>query len=53
MTIALYELESDDPNDIAAYQACYGTDVSISYVPVDGGVHPGRGRARRRSTSSS
>ncbi len=43
VTIALYELESDDPNDIAAYQACYGTNVGISYVRVDGGVRPGPG----------
>ena len=43
VTIAAYELESDDPADIAAYQACYGTDTSISYVSVDGGVRPGPG----------
>jgi subtilase family serine protease len=42
-TIAIYELESNDPNDIAAYQACYGTDASVSYVPVDGGAGSGPG----------
>jgi subtilase family serine protease len=43
VTIALYELESDDPADISAYQACYGTDTSVSYVPVDGGAGTGPG----------
>jgi subtilase family serine protease len=37
VTIAEYELEPNDPNDIAAYQACYGTHASVSYVQVDGG----------------
>ncbi len=36
-TIALYELESLSPADVAAYQACYGTAVPFSYVKVD---HP-------------
>lgn len=36
-TIALYELESFSPSDIATYQACYGTATSVSQVPVDGG----------------
>ena len=36
-TIALYELESLSPADVAAYQACYGTTVRFSYVHVD---HP-------------
>ncbi len=43
VTIDVYELEPDDPSDIAAYQACYGTNVSITYVPVDGGVRSGPG----------
>ena len=42
-TVAVYELESDDPADIAAYQACYGTSAAVSYVPIDGGVAPGPG----------
>ena len=42
-TIALYELEPYDPNDIAAYQACYGTSTSVSDVPVDGGAGSGAG----------
>jgi subtilase family serine protease len=42
-TIAVYELEPDDPTDIAAYQACYGTDASVSYIPVDGGAGTGAG----------
>jgi hypothetical protein len=43
VTIAVYELEPDDPNDIAAYQACYGTQASVSYVAVDGGDGVGAG----------
>ena len=42
-TIALYELEPYDPNDIAAYQACYGTSTAVSDVPVDGGAGSGAG----------
>ncbi|MBV9046635.1 MAG: putative Ig domain-containing protein [Solirubrobacterales bacterium] len=36
-TIAVYELESNTRSDIAAYQQCYGTSASVSYVEVDGG----------------
>lgn len=39
-TIAVYELEGDFPADIAAYQACYGTNATVSYVSVDGGPPP-------------
>jgi subtilase family serine protease len=42
-TIAVYELEPNDPNDIAAYQSCYGTHASVSYVRVDGGAGTGAG----------
>lgn len=42
-TIALYELEPNDPTDIAAYQACYGTNAPVSYVQVDGGAGSGAG----------
>ncbi len=42
-TIALYELEPYDPDDIAAYQACYGTSTSVSQVQVDGGAGSGAG----------
>jgi subtilase family serine protease len=42
-TIAVYELEPNDPNDIAAYQSCYGTHASVSYVGVDGGAGTGAG----------
>jgi subtilase family serine protease len=42
-TIALYELEPNDPADIAAFQACYGTHASVSYVTVDGGAGRGAG----------
>ncbi len=43
VTIALFELEPDEPSDIAAYQACYGTKAPVSYAPVDGGVGSGPG----------
>ena len=41
--IALYELEPNDPADIAAFQACYGTHTPVSYVSVDGGAGRGAG----------
>jgi len=43
VTVAVYELEPNAPSDIAAYQACYGTHASVSYVPVDGGAGSGPG----------
>src|SRR6202035_913799 len=43
VTVAVYELEPNDPNDIAAYQSCYGTNASVSYFPVDGGAGTGSG----------
>jgi subtilase family serine protease len=43
ITVAIYELEPNDANDIAAYQSCYGTHATISYVPVDGGAGSGPG----------
>ncbi len=42
-TIALYELEPNDPADIAAFQGCYGTHTAVSYVSVDGGAGRGAG----------
>ncbi|MGZ4349567.1 MAG: putative Ig domain-containing protein, partial [Solirubrobacteraceae bacterium] len=47
ITVAVYELESNDPSDIAAYQSCYGTHATVSYVPVDegAGTGPGSGEA--------
>ncbi len=42
-TIAIYELEPNDPNDIQAYQSCYGTHASVSYIQVDGGAGSGAG----------
>ena len=43
ITIALYELEPYSPQDIAAYQSCYGTSASVTDVPVDGGAGSGAG----------
>jgi hypothetical protein len=47
VTVAVYELEPDDPADIAAYQSCYGTHATIASVPVDNGagIGPGSGEA--------
>jgi subtilase family serine protease len=42
-TIALYELESFDRNDVAAYEQCYGITVQPTVLPVDGGPPPGAG----------
>ncbi len=39
-TVALFELQPYDPTDIAQYQLCYGTNVPITNVPVDGGPGP-------------
>ena len=43
--VALVELEPDSPADIAAYQACYGTNATVNYIPVDGGVVAGAGNS--------
>ena len=42
-TVAIYELQPDDPSDIAAFESCYGINASISYVSVDGGAGHGAG----------
>ncbi len=41
--VALVEFEPDLASDIAAYQACYGTDATVNYIPVDGGAGSGAG----------
>ncbi|HET9075255.1 MAG TPA: S53 family peptidase [Solirubrobacteraceae bacterium] len=43
VNVGVYELEPDAPGDIAAYQACYGTDTPVSYQSVDGGAGSGAG----------
>jgi subtilase family serine protease len=42
-TIAMYELEPNDGQDIAAYQSCYRTGAQVNYIPVDGGAGSGGG----------
>jgi subtilase family serine protease len=42
-TVALYELEPNLTADIAAYQSCFGTSASVSYVKVDSGSGSGAG----------
>jgi subtilase family serine protease len=39
-TVALLELEPYSPADIATYQSCYGTDVEITNVDINGGPGP-------------
>jgi hypothetical protein len=41
--VALAEFEPDLPSDIAAYQACYGTNATVNYTAVDGGAGTGAG----------
>ena len=43
-TVALFELEPNSTADIAAYQKCYGTTTSVSYVKVDAGAGSGYGQ---------
>jgi subtilase family serine protease len=42
-TVAVLELEPYESADIAAYQACYGTNAQVSNVLVDGGAGTGVG----------
>jgi Pro-kumamolisin, activation domain/Putative Ig domain len=42
-TVAVLELESYDPTDIATYEECYGTNTPITNVPIDGGAGGGAG----------
>jgi YVTN family beta-propeller protein len=35
--VALLELDGSNHGDITAYQACYGTNATVNYLPVDGG----------------
>jgi len=39
--IGLMEVDDYKDANVAAYQGCFGTNVPISRVPVDGGTHPG------------
>ena len=38
LKVGIYELEPYTPSDIATYQNCFGTNVSIQNVNVDGGA---------------
>jgi subtilase family serine protease len=42
-TVAMYELEPVSSGDLATYEACYGLQTALSYVPVDGGAGSGAG----------
>jgi len=37
VTVGVFELENVSTSDISAYQTCFGTSSSVSYVKVDGG----------------
>ena len=39
--IGLMEVDDFKDANITAYQKCFGTNVPVSRVPVDGGTHPG------------
>ncbi len=39
--IGLMEVDDFRDANIAAYQNCFGTNVPVTRVPVDGGTHPG------------
>ena len=41
--IAIAEFEPNLPSDISSYQACYGTNATVNYIAVDGGVSAGPG----------
>jgi subtilase family serine protease len=43
VSIGVYELEPDSPDDISAFQDCYGTTTPVSYTQVDGGAGTGAG----------
>lgn len=38
ITVAVFELEGNFPNDITAFQACYGSKSTVKYIPEDGGA---------------
>ncbi|HEY5109018.1 MAG TPA: protease pro-enzyme activation domain-containing protein, partial [Acidimicrobiales bacterium] len=41
-TVGIFELEPYTPSDIQAYQTCYGTNVPVTDVAVDGGAGGGQ-----------
>ncbi len=43
-TVAVFELASYSAGDIAAYQACYGTNAAVNTVSLDGGPTSASGR---------
>jgi subtilase family serine protease len=43
VTVALYELEPFSASDIASYQACMGTNTTVTTESVDGGAGTGAG----------
>ena len=42
-TVALYELEPYSAMDVATYQACYGTNTTVTNIAVDHGAGEGTG----------
>ena len=42
-TVALFELEPNLTSDISAYQSCYGTSATVTYLKEDGGAGSGAG----------
>jgi kumamolisin len=42
-TVAIFELEPNEASDISAYQSCYGTSATVTYIKEDGGAGSGYG----------
>jgi subtilase family serine protease len=42
--VALFELEPNSTSDVAAYQSCYATSATVTYVKEDGGAGSGYGQ---------
>ena len=42
--VALFELEPNSTSDVAAYQSCYGTSATVTYIKEDGGAGSGSGQ---------
>ena len=42
--VALFELEPNSTSDVTAYQSCYATSATVTYVKEDGGAGSGYGQ---------
>lgn len=51
-TIGVFEMENFSDSDLAAYQSCYGTHVSVQRVTVDGGPTEAPSKSQNRGVES-